>query len=279
MSVELYRDTRAVLVESLWWDADARAMRFADITAGLLHTAYLDGRDGAPISVPPPLASFQPASNGFVAALGDRVVLLDGAGTVTRELARVEHAEQLMRFNEGKCAPDGSFVVGSMSLRQPPVPDGAVYRIRADGAVSVLASGLGVANGFEWDDEYFYFTDTSVKTVYRQRAEGAPEPLLVGRSSDGLARDVEGCFWNGLYGEGSVVRWDAAGHVIDEVQIPAPHVTSVAFGGTDLSTLYIGTARENLSERQLEQYPLSGGVFALETSTRGFPVGSFSTQE
>jgi sugar lactone lactonase YvrE len=279
-SAELFRDAQAILVESLWWDAGAMAMRWCDITAGVLRTSHLDGRPDESLRLPAPLASFQPAGDGVVAALADRVVLVDRAGAIVRELARVEHAADEMRFNEGKCDPTGAFVVGSMDLREPTVPDGAIYRILPDGVVGVLASGLGVANGFEWDDDWFYFTDTSVKTVYRARYGdelGAPEPFLVGHSSDGLARDVEGGFWNGLYGEGSVVHWNARGEIDLEIEIPAPNVTSVAFGGPDLSTLFVGTAREKLTEAQLEQWPLSGGIFTIETSTHGFPVRSFGT--
>ncbi len=58
--------------------------------------------------------------------------------------------------------------------------------------------------------------------------------------------------------------------------MPAPNVTSVAFGGDDLSTLFVGTARENLAEEQLERYPHSGAVFAVPTRVHGLPANTFS---
>lgn len=281
-SVELFRAARAILAESLWWDADAGAMRWCDITAGTLHRSRWDdptdgsGDDVAPLG--PPLASFQPtASGGLVAAFLDAVETMDADGASRSPLARLPHPHGNMRLNEGKCDPFGSFVVGSMDLGGD--PDGSIWRVRPDGSSEVLVSGVTVANGFEWSDDgrTFFFTDTDVKTVYRAEYDpdgplGEPEPHLVGHSSDGLALDVDGCFWNGCYGEGRVIRWTPDGRVDAEIEVPAPNVTSVAFGGPDLSTLLVATARENLTEEQLEDAPHSGDLFALATSTSGRPV-------
>ena len=53
-------------------------------------------------------------------------------------------------------------------------------------------------------------------------------------------------------------------------------MTSVAFGGDDLSTLYVGTARENLAEDDLERHPHSGAVFGVPTRVHGLPAYTFS---
>ena len=288
--LRVLRETRAILIESLWWDASVATLNWVDITAGTLHTGPLDGApDGADdrvIRLPPPASAFQPsADGGYVAALLDSVVRLDAAGSITHTLATIEHAHPELRFNEGKCDPFGAFVVGSMELRDdsPTGPaDGAIYRVHPDGSVDLLVGGLGVANGFEWSEsgDTFYFTDTPMKTVYAADYSARGElasvrPHLVGHSSDGLARDAGGGFWNGCYGEGLVVHWSADGEVDLEIEIPAPNVTSVALVGPELSTLVIGTARENLTEEQLVEHPLSGAIFALDTSTRGHPVSRF----
>lgn len=282
----LWRDTGAILVESLWWDAGRRAMLWTDITAGALHIspadAPVDGSGDETFLVPPPLPSFQPAAaGGYVAALGDRVVRLDARGEILDTLATVQHRHPEMRLNEGKCDPFGSFVVGSMDLKDES-PDGALYRVHPDGRLETLLGGLGVANGFEWSDDgtTFYFTDTAVSTIYAAEysAEGPlgePRALLTGLPSDGLARDDEGGFWSGLYGEGAVVRRLADGTVTDRIALPAPNITSVAFGGDDLTMLFVGSARENLDESALVAHPGSGGVFAVETGRRGRPVEVF----
>ncbi|MBI5160585.1 MAG: SMP-30/gluconolactonase/LRE family protein [Micrococcales bacterium] len=286
-AVGTFRNARAVLAESLWWDAEAEAVRWCDITAGTLHTSPwggpADGSADAVSAFGPPLASFQPAADGgVVAAFGATVerVAPDGRRDV---IARVAHRHPLMRLNEGKCDPFGAFVVGSMDLGGD--ADAALYRVRPDGRLDVLLGGLGTANGFEWSDDgrTFFFTDTAVKTVYRAPYDptgplGEPEPLLVGRSSDGLSLDTDGCFWNGIYGEGRVVRWSPEGEILNEIDVPAPNVTSVAFAGPDLGTLLVASARENASEQQLERAPLSGGIFALDVGATGRPVHAFGTR-
>ncbi|KQQ08358.1 MULTISPECIES: SMP-30/gluconolactonase/LRE family protein [unclassified Rathayibacter] len=282
LTARLFRDTRAILVESPFW-LDGRLL-WCDISTGTIHASAIDGAvdgsDDLVVAVEAPLGSFQPArGGGFVAALGDRIVLLDDAFAIERELAPIEHLHAGLRMNEGKCDPSGRFVAGSMNLTTEE-QDGALYRIDASGRLETLLGGFGVANGFEWSDDgaTFYFTDTSVSTVFRCSYGdelGEPEPFLVGRSFDGLALDVDGCFWTGANGESAVLRWSPEGELLDEIAIPAPNVTGLGFGGADLSTLFVGTAREKLEEQQLVDSPLSGGVFAIDTPTRGRPVEVF----
>ncbi len=284
--VSVFRDTRAVLVESIWWDERTDEVVWVDISAGLLHRGPLDGAadgsDDRVVELPPPLSAVQPAAGGgYVAALKDRVVLLDADGRVQRELASLRHRHDGMRLNEGKVDPFGRFVVGGMELTTDDA-DASLWSVDAAGSVAVLGGGYGVANGIEWspDGSVMYVTDTDTSTVYRgsygRGGElGELEPFLVGRSSDGLARAADGSFFNGLYGEGAVVRWAFDASVLDEYALPAPNITSVAFVGPDRATLLVGSARENLTEQQLSQHPLSGGIFRLEPGISGFAPYTF----
>lgn len=281
--VTVFCDDRAVLAESIVWSPEEHVLRWTDITLGTLTTASADGTVQSVVPLPPPLASFQPrASGGFVAALGDTVVLTDQDGVVERELARVDHATAGMRFNEGKCDPFGRFVVGSMDLGGDD-PAGALYSFEADGSVRTLRGGFGVANGFEWsaDGTTMFVTDTSTSTIYR--ASYGPDgvlgelvPFISGAAHDGLVRDDEDCLWTAVYGSGRVERWSPDAALLEVVEVPAPNVTSVAFGGDDLSTLFIATVRENLEEGQLEAHPHSGAVFAVPTRVHGLPANTFS---
>ncbi|WP_144756913.1 SMP-30/gluconolactonase/LRE family protein [Curtobacterium pusillum] len=281
--VTVFSDARAVLAESIVWDPAAQRLRWADITLGTLNTADARGALESSVPLPPPLASFQPrAAGGFVAALGDVVVVTDAEGSVEREIARVQHAGPGLRFNEGKCDPFGRFLVGSMNLTTGE-PDGALYSIEADGATRLLRGGFGVTNGMEWSDDgtVMYVTDTSASTIYRapygaDGELGELEPFVVGAAHDGLVRDDEGCFWSAIYGGGRVERYGADGSHLETVELPAPNVTSVAFGGPDMSTLFVATARENLTEEQLRAHPHSGAVFAVPTRVHGFPANTFS---
>ena len=283
--VEVFRSLRSVLVESIFWDDRTGEVVWVDITAGTLHRGHLDGAvdgsDDVVVALPAPVSAVQPAQGGgFVAALKDRVVLLGPGGTVVDELASVTHAHGGIRFNEGKVDPYGRFVVGAMDVTVGD-PDAGLYLVDADGRLDVLLGGFGVANGFEWSDDAreMYVTDTATQTVYRGSYAagtdplGELEPFLVGHASDGLALD--GRFWNGVYGGGEVLCWSPDGEVLARIPMPAPNVTSVAFAGPDRDQLLVGTARENLTEEDLEASPLSGSILRIRTRATGRPVHIF----
>jgi sugar lactone lactonase YvrE len=286
----VFRDARAILGESLVLDdsGPAPAMLWCDITAGLLHRSVLagdpGGADDGVLALPAPLASFHRAElggePGYVVSLGDRVVLADEGGAIVRDLARIDHAHPGMRLNEGKVDPLGRWVTGSMDLTRGE-PDGAFYAIDPDGAVRVIAGGLGTANGLEWslDGSRVYYTDTSTQTIYTGDYSTGGEIADVevfhhGEMHDGLTIDADGWLWSAVYGAGVVVRYDPQGVERERHEFAAPNLTSVAFAG---STLLVASARENLTEEQLLAHPLSGAVFALETATAGRAARVFVT--
>ncbi|WP_053387335.1 SMP-30/gluconolactonase/LRE family protein [Leucobacter japonicus] len=288
--VQVFRSTRAILVESLWWDARTSEVVWVDITAGLLHRGRLDGAvDGSEdrvVSLPPPVSAVQPAPGGrYVAALEDSVVLLGSDGLIERVVARLPHRRFGMRLNEGKVDPFGRFVVGGMGLIGE-APDADLWSVSADGDARALRGGFGVANGLEWSDDgrTMFVTDTSTSTIYRgiygpNGDLGELAPHITGRAHDGLALAADGTFWNGLYGEGHVVRWAPDGTLLEEVPILSPNLTSVAFAGPELTTLLIGSARENLTEQQLQAAPESGAIYRIEVDPdeHGRPVHTFGT--
>jgi sugar lactone lactonase YvrE len=93
---------------------------------------------------------------------------------------------------------------------------------------------------------------------------------------DGMSIDANDNLWIALWGGKAVAQCDPeTGKILQKVYVPAPNVSSCAFGGKDLKTLYITTAREGLSKEQLKKYPLSGGLFAIELPTKGVPANFF----
>jgi len=275
----LFRNPKATLAESLVWDPEG-AMLWCDIVEGTFNRSpqigNAFGMQDSHAALPAPLASFhQAAGGGHVLSLGDRVVLVNDAGELTRELATIEHAAEGMRLNEGKVDPFGRWVTGSLDPSGQ--NQGAIYAIDADGRVQVLVRGIGTSNGFEWsrDGRTMYYSDTNEKTIYRADysldAELSNiEVVTVGHSHDGATMDAEGYLWTAIYGEGRVMRFSPDGTEDASIALPAPNVTSVAFGGSDLSVLYVASARENMSAAELRSSPMAGAIFSIQTSTHGF---------
>jgi sugar lactone lactonase YvrE len=124
-----------------------------------------------------------------------------------------------------------------------------------------------------------YFTDSGARRIYLYdfdlaRGEIADRRIFVqlpegGGVPDGLAVDAEGFVWSAHWDGWRVTRYDPDGKVDRVVEMPVPRPTSCCFGGPDLATLFVTSARIRLSARQLADAPLSGGVFALRAGVRG----------
>ncbi|MEX0584392.1 MAG: SMP-30/gluconolactonase/LRE family protein, partial [Natronospirillum sp.] len=107
------------------------------------------------------------------------------------------------------------------------------------------------------------------RTVFHQFPAGGGYP-------DGGAVDSEGCYWSALYAGGRVVRLSPEGELLAEYPIAAPCPTMCAFGGPDLKTLYVTTAREHRTEEELAQWPQSGNIFAMPVTVAGRPEPFFA---
>lgn len=281
LEFSVFRKYDAVVAESIVTIGDD--ILWCDITRGLIRRSRpgdpIDGAADSVLQLPTPLCSFHPAESGFVVSLADRVIIADSFGTVIRTISTIRHASSEMRLNEGKVDPAGRWVTGSMELTES-APIGAFYSVTPDGDVRELIDGIGTANGLEWspDGTAIYFTDTSRGTIFVGAYSDAGEiseirPFHEGAPHDGLVMDAEGRFWGGVFGEGRVIHLDSDGRELGSIALPAPNLTSVAFGG---STLYVGSAREKLTAEQVAEHPLSGSIFAIETATSGRPARTFA---
>ena len=66
-------------------------------------------------------------------------------------------------------------------------------------------------------------------------------------------------------------RYSPSGQLLDYVRLPVPNVTKAAFGGADLTTLFITTACLRMTPAQRAAHPRSGGLFKLKLDVPGLP--------
>jgi sugar lactone lactonase YvrE len=219
--------------------------------------------------------------------MGGGFHLFDPDRGITATLGTPEPDKPGNRFNDCKCDRAGRFFAGTMALNAGP-GQGTLWRLDPDGRMTAVETGLHVSNGLGWspDDRTFYFCDTGARTVFAydyDLATGAAtnrRPLIAFAAEeegkpDGLAVDAEGHLWIALWDGWGVARYAPDGRRVGFVSLPVPRPTSVAFGGGDLRTLFITSARVRLSAAQLAEAPLSGSVFAFDAGVAGLPVGAF----
>ncbi|RYE13285.1 MAG: SMP-30/gluconolactonase/LRE family protein [Sphingobacteriales bacterium] len=179
------------------------------------------------------------------------------------------------RCNDGACDADGRLFVSTMDVHCEK-DAGNLYRIDKDLIVTKVINDLTIPNGIVWSHDHarMYFIETMSRSVKsyifnRQTGEIFYENVVVSIPEemgypDGMAIDAAGMLWIALYGGHGVSRWNPeTGMLLEKITLPAPHITNCTFGGDNLDELIVTSAREELTEEQLAQYPESGSVFII----------------
>ena len=90
------------------------------------------------------------------------------------------------------------------------------------------------------------------------------------------ALDAEGALWNcRVVGGACVIRILPDGTVDRIIDLPCTWPTSCAFGGEDLRTLFITSARFTMSPEHLAANPSEGAPFAVNPGVGGLPPNLF----
>jgi len=280
-------DVRATLGEGPVWSATERSVWFVDIKQRRIHCFDTQSQQGRSWSAPE-----QP---GFIAAVDQNVFIVglktglhrfDSARGEFTLLSEVEPTLPGNRLNDGYVDANGHLWFGSMDDGEQ-APSGALYRFDGNRTVCV-DRGICITNGpcVSVDGRTLYHTDTVGRTTYAYdlndgaltskrvftrfaAAEGNP---------DGSVIDSEGCIWTAMWGGWGLLRLSPRGERIGKIALPCANVTKAVFGGDDLKTLYITTARKGLSESALAEQPLAGGLFAVDVSVSGLPTNKLQLQ-
>jgi sugar lactone lactonase YvrE len=241
------------------WDFDTEASAIAPMPDGRLLMSLRSG-----------LWTFDPTN-------GARRKLLDPPYPVASQ-----------RFNDGKCDARGRFWVGTLCT--PLLPAEGTMQCYAARNLKERFDGVSISNGLAWspDGRTVYWADTPTHTVHAfdfdpdsgelsARRVFASFPSEATRDDylgmpDGAAVDCEGCYWLAMYDGQRVLRLSPKGEMLRQVDLPVRCPTMPAFGGADLKTLYITTAREHRPAAELAAQPLAGCVFALDVEVPGLPA-------
>jgi sugar lactone lactonase YvrE len=287
--VSLALDARAQLGECPRWSAPDQALYFVDIAAQTLNR--FDPATGARQSrrFEAPVGCFVlRRSGGFVLAMADGFALLDAFESQPQPIGPpVEAGRPSIRFNDGRTDFQGRFWAGTLDGTKTDHA-AAVYRLDTDGRVVRVLDGALTCNGIAVspDQSRLYFSDTPSHQIsvfdfdpedgrISNRRTFHAFPKGQGRP-DGASVDAEGFYWCALYAGGRVVRLSPEGQIVAEVAIPAINVTMIGFGGPDLRTAYVTTARQNATADDLARYPHAGGVFTFRVETPGLPETPFA---
>ncbi len=286
---ELVLDTKSELGEGAIWNYKTGELIWVNIKGEILNFYNPKTESNREMFTGQMIGTVVPAESGKVmVALQNGIYSYDPDSGAKKLIVDPEADKPDNRFNDGKCDPAGRFWAGTMSLVGAKNA-GALYRLDADSTIHKMIDGVGISNGIVWsaDKTKMYYIDTPTRKVmgydYDNETGDISNPKVAVEIPDGIGYpdgmtiDKKDNLWVALWGGSAVACFNPEnGELLRKIEVPAKNVTSCAFGGDDLGTLYITTARESTSDEDLERFPHAGGVFEVRPGVKGVKAHFFN---
>jgi sugar lactone lactonase YvrE len=299
MNVQVVEELpRTRLGEGPMWDSGR--LHYVDIVAGEIHRHDFrtQAHDTIFTGVPVGFAVLD-REGRVIAGLADEGIFRLEFGSGRRELLAKPCRDNPDNIaNDGKCDRAGRLWAGTKNKSEKPPWTGSLGRFDSGLRLTEILYPVNISNGIAWspDNTKMYYNDSTDK-IWRldyDLATGAAtnrqvfvelpnaDPSNGGACPDGMTIDSNGLLYVAMWGGSriDVYRDDnGRGILVESIAVPTALQTScAAFGGDDLKTLFITTARMNLTPDQQTRYPDSGRIFAVERSTPGLPETRFDNQ-
>lgn len=261
------------------WDDRTGELVRVDISGRLVHRWNPTTGEATSFTTPGDVGAVVLCEDGgMVLAIESELWRVDAAGgwTVLDDVDAVPR----VRFNDCRADPRGRLWAGTFHRDREP-GTAALYRLDPGGELTMQLPDRTISNGIGWslDGTTMYYIDSITQRVAAfaydldTGALGEQQTFVEIDPSDGLPDgltvDAEGGVWVCLFGGGRVRRYLSDGRLDQDIVLPLTNPTCPAFGGADLQTLYITTARFRLSDEQLAREPLAGAVLQLEPGVAG----------
>lgn len=278
---------RDILGEGPCWDAAAGRLYWFDIKGRRLNWHEPAAGSAGSYELPVRASVAVPRRRGGLLIVAEDGVSAFDPATGRMELYEpIEPLEPGFRSNDGKIDVNGRLwwsVMDDDGGKRP----GHVYRLEPGAASIRLIEGVHIANTVccSPDGRILYLADSARQTIYAYAMDPKTGALGERRvfahtrgqpgSPDGSAVDADGFLWNAEWGGWRLVRYAPDGSIDRTVDLPVQQPASCAFGGEGLDTLFITTAREDLSDEALARQPLAGSLLAFEPGVKGLALPAF----
>ncbi len=282
--VRLVWDVGAALGEGPLWSPAEQALWFVDINGGMIHRYFPETGKGDSFYTSGKPSFIVPATGGGKIVGSESTIHRltdDKLGDRIATIAMPAHN----RTNDATVDTMGRLWLGTMDDNEAR-ETGRLYCLDRSDLHAMPATAI-VTNGpaVTVDARTLYFVDSAGRRIWRYAVTDGPEIaspelfLQLGQADgypDGIVLDSEDCLWVALWDGWGVRRYAPDGTLILEVALPCSRVTKIAFGGPDLRTAYVTTARTGLDVAELAHQPFAGGLFAFDACVAGNPMPSFN---
>ena len=176
-----------------------------------------------------------------------------------------------LRANDGTALDNGFVIYGTMEF-EPREGTGGLYLYDGDITHS-LDTPIGIPNGFiRLDESAILIADSLTKKVNLYKVDKKARMLRFVNcwhdfssncfTPDGGCTDYNGNVYFTLWDGSGVAVLDYSGNLVEIISLPVPRPTNCKLAGE--KRLLVTTAREGLSQEQLQEAPLSGSVLEIQ---------------
>lgn len=277
------------LGEAPVWSAELNLLLWIDLPTAQLWRHDLQSGETRSDTLPvePLLGAIAPTDVPEIFLLTHRrgISLINIDTLAITTFADPEKGRDSVMYNDAKVDRLGRLWAGTSHVREAE-PRGALWIVDADRNSRLVDAGFAIANGpaFSPDGRTAYFSDSLAKQIlaYDVSIDGAVSGRRIfcefGEQEglpDGLTVDAEGFVWVAHWAGSRVSRRNSQGEAVMTIDVPAPHATSLCFGGVDYRDLFITTAWDSSSEPTRRLFPSAGHVFHLTPDAQGLPEPKF----
>lgn len=273
---------QAKLGEGALWDYKYQRFLWIDINGKKLNIFNPKTKHNKQIELPLMPGTVVPIDKQhLLLGLEDGIYKINVETEVLEKMCEPETGKPTNRFNDGKCDPAGRFWAGTHS-KVGEKRNSSLYKINGDYTSKEMLAPVSISNGIVWsaDKSKMYYIDTPTKKVVEYTFNNETGEISSPRDAiiipetmgypDGSTIDKEGKIWIALWGGACVTRWDPiTGKLLQKIEVPAKNVTSCAFGGKNLNTLYITSASMAMNNSDKLKYPNAGKLYSVKPGVSG----------
>lgn len=288
MKIRTVWQENCILGESPVWHPREKILYWTDILKPKLHCYDPKNNTHQDWRMPTNIASIAPnKKGGLIAAFKHGVAILNPITTNIRYCDTMSDVSaQKNVFNDGHCDHQGRFWIGSKNITEN-TPTGELFCFGADKKLKKMENQIIVSNGViaSPDSKYFYLTDSPTRIIYRYEFDSqsgvihdrVPFITIDNHAGvpDGMTFDAKGYIWVCHFGGARITRFTPDGKIDRVIKMPVTYPTSCCFGDSHLKTLYVTSARRDLSDEQLKQEPQAGYLFAMDVDVPGITEGEY----
>ncbi|GAL22066.1 gluconolactonase [Vibrio maritimus] len=193
-------------------------------------------------------------------------------GKISRLFDHIGHDPVNFRANDGVALSDGCMIYGTMSFH-PELIAGKIYVLEKNKTLKAHDLGIHIPNTFISSNEHIYVSDSLKKCTYVVNVE---ENNVIDENSLRIWKNFSNCSYTpdggcisskgylhiALWDGASIGVFDQNGKNMKKIHLPVLKPTNCII--SENRWLYVTSAKEGMTQKQLNKYPLSGKTLVVD---------------